>query len=190
MHFMKGPKQGLLCLIYWLKKIVTGSLLVDSQTTHFHVSQNPQIGLNYAIWDRLKNVAAWHVGAQLQLQRHSFDRAEWDHYICAHCRVNAETICAALVTMSSLKMRYWTRQYKKAKSLFTSRTMYQGRCIPGSILPSSRYAAKGFSSSHCKPGSTVKEDKEVHSGISSPKQNSILTLEKERPLKRRAWPFD
>lgn len=68
--------------------------------------------------------------------------------------------------------------------------MYRGRCIPGSILPSNRYAAKGFSSSHCKPGSTVKEDKEVHSGIFRPKQNSVLTLEKDRPLKQRARPFD
>lgn len=50
----------------------------------------------------------------------------------------------------------------KSSLLLTSRTMYQGICIPESNLSWSRYAAKGFSSSHGKPGSTAKEDKEGH----------------------------
>lgn len=65
-----------------------------------------------------------------------------------------------MIYNKSVYVRYFGVPYKTGL-LLTSRTMYRWRCIPESILSWSRYAAEGFSSSHCKPGPTAKEDKDV-----------------------------
>lgn len=77
--------------------------------------------------------------------------SQWIHIFHIHF-----TICMFCHCRLNILMHH------KRLLVLTSRTRYQGICIPESNLSWSRYAAKGFSSSHGKPGSTAKEDKEVH----------------------------